>query len=236
MDGFSYVNMFDTKGMEYLIIIAFLLLIIPFWKMLNRPLKIHSDNTAVAGTTKSALMSAPRGFYFCRNHTWAHMLRSGDAKIGIDSLLLNLTGLVELRMLQEPGNHVKKGEAISEIIRDGKRLTITSPVSGSITCLNHELLNDPSALHEDPYGTGWVCSVKPDSWLSEITAFYFAAEANSWMRKELERVRDFLAAATVSFNPERQAVYMQDGGEPADYPLASLPEKVWSDFQKEFLD
>ena len=31
MDGFSYTDIFDTKGIEYLIIIAFLLLIIPVW-------------------------------------------------------------------------------------------------------------------------------------------------------------------------------------------------------------
>ena len=36
MDGFSYNNIFETKGIEYLIIIAFLLMIIPFWIIINR--------------------------------------------------------------------------------------------------------------------------------------------------------------------------------------------------------
>ena len=32
MDGFTVIsNIFDTKGIEYLVIIAFLLLLIPFW-------------------------------------------------------------------------------------------------------------------------------------------------------------------------------------------------------------
>jgi glycine cleavage system H protein len=35
MDGFTYVNIFDTKGVEYLAIIAFLLLLIPFWLFLK---------------------------------------------------------------------------------------------------------------------------------------------------------------------------------------------------------
>ncbi len=42
MDGFSYTNIFDTKGIEYLIIIAFLVLIIPVWILINRPLKIRA--------------------------------------------------------------------------------------------------------------------------------------------------------------------------------------------------
>ena len=39
MDGFSYTNIFDTKGIEYFIIIAFLILIIPVWIIYNRPVR-----------------------------------------------------------------------------------------------------------------------------------------------------------------------------------------------------
>ena len=103
MDGFSYVNIFDTKGIEYIIIIAFLLLIIPFWKLLNRPLKVPGGQEKEARPLFSSVLSAPQGIYFSNNHTWAHMLKSGDARIGLGSLLLNLTGGVELKMIREPG-------------------------------------------------------------------------------------------------------------------------------------
>jgi len=36
MEGFTYVDIFATKGIEYLVIILFLLLIIPFWKFLSK--------------------------------------------------------------------------------------------------------------------------------------------------------------------------------------------------------
>jgi len=36
MDGFFYNNIFETKGIEYLIIITFLVLIIPFWLKINK--------------------------------------------------------------------------------------------------------------------------------------------------------------------------------------------------------
>ena len=36
MDGFTYHDIFETKGLEYLAIIAFFLLLIPFWIILNR--------------------------------------------------------------------------------------------------------------------------------------------------------------------------------------------------------
>ena len=40
MDGFSYNNIFETKGIEYLVVIAFFALLIPFWITLNKQAKI----------------------------------------------------------------------------------------------------------------------------------------------------------------------------------------------------
>jgi glycine cleavage system H protein len=235
MDGFHYVNLFDTKGIEYIIIIAFLLLIIPFWKILNRPLKAAGRRSAAVQPLSASIAGVPQGLYFSNSHTWTYMQRPGEARVGIDSLLVSLTGQVELKMLREPGSRVKKGEEISEIIRDGKRLTILSPVSGTVTGLNDELHDDPSLLHEDPYGAGWLLSVKPSNWMTEVTGFRLAADATAWLRKEVERVRDFLALSAGKLSTQPDALYLQDGGEPAGQALASMPEEVWNDFQKEFL-
>lgn len=35
MDAFNYINLFETYGIEYLLTVAFLLVLIPFWKILN---------------------------------------------------------------------------------------------------------------------------------------------------------------------------------------------------------
>ena len=39
MEGFTYVDIFATKGIEYLLVIGVLLLFIPFWRMVSRPAK-----------------------------------------------------------------------------------------------------------------------------------------------------------------------------------------------------
>ena len=235
MDGFHYVNLFDTKGIEYIIIIAFLLLIIPFWKILNRPLKVSGRRSGAVQPLSASLAGVPQGLYFSNSHTWTFMQKTGEARVGIDSLLVSLTGQVELRMLREPGSKVIKGEEISEIVRDGKHLSILSPVSGTVTGLNNALHDDPSLLQEDPYGAGWLLSVRPSNWMAEVTGFHLAADATAWLRKELERVRDFLVTSAGRLSPRPDALYLQDGGEPAGQALASMPEEVWNDFQKEFL-
>ena len=92
MDQFTYTDIFDTKGIEYLIVIAFLLLIIPFWIRLNRPLKLRTNLIETAGALTAGILRIPRGLFFSRNHTWSQLDGSGLARIGMDDLLLHLTG------------------------------------------------------------------------------------------------------------------------------------------------
>jgi len=235
MDGSTYYNLFATKGIEYIIIIAFLLLIIPFWMLLNKPLAVPKKLRNAFTTLSASILRIPQGILFSNNHTWAHMQKSGDARVGLDDLLLHLTGPVKLTMLKTPGSKVSKGEVISEIDHEGKKLTIASPVSGEITAVNQTVEDDPSILNSDPYGKGWIYSIRPTEWIAEASGFHFATEASAWFRKELDRFRDFVAHSVNRHTPEVQPVYLQDGGELLDNPLASMPEEVWNDFQEEFL-
>jgi glycine cleavage system H protein len=234
MDEFTFVNLFETKGIEYIIIIAFLIMIIPFWVMLTRPVKVKLK--PVAGPLGSAFESVPQGIYFSRSHTWAYLLKSGEARLGAGSLLVHLTGIASIRMLKEPGNRLTRGEKLFEISIGDKTLSVVSPLSGTLTSLNPDLRDNPSLLHDDPYGKGWICSVRPSDWMAEVSGFSLAEGATAWFRKELERVRDFMSGASARAGNEMASVCLQDGGEPVDRMLATLTPDEVDRFQKEFLD
>jgi len=234
MDEFTFVNLFETKGIEYIIIIAFLIMIIPFWVMLTRPVKVKLKPGA--SPLGSMVSSLPQGIYFSRSHTWAYLLKSGEARLGAGSLLVHLTGIANIRMLKEPGNRLTRGEKLFEISIGDRTLSVVSPLSGTLTSLNPELRDNPSLLHDDPYGKGWICSVRPSDWMAEVSGFSLAEGATAWFRKELQRVRDFMAGASARAGNEMATVYLQDGGEPVDRVLATLSPDEWDRFQKEFLD
>jgi glycine cleavage system H protein len=236
MDEFTIVNLFETKGIEYIIIIAFLLLIIPFWILLTRPVKVKLKSGAGSDPLGSSVVSVPQGIYFSKSHTWAHLLKSGEARLGVGSLLVHLTGIATLRMLKEPGSRVTRGERLFEISMGEKCLSVVSPLSGTIKSLNPALREDPSLLHDEPYGKGWICSIKPSDWMTEITGFNVAEAATAWLRKEMERIRDFMAGAAGRSGNESAAVYLQDGGEPVGRILTTLTPEEWQRFQKEFLE
>ena len=233
MEQFSYSDIFDTKGIEYIIVIFFLLLIIPVWRMLNRPLKQQSR---VGETLQALTLSAlriPQGLLFNRNHTWSFLEKSGVASVGMDDLLLHLTGGVELKYLKEQQERVKRGEAIATISQAGKELLITSPISGEIDRVHLSLEEDPGALSNDPYSS-WLYKIRPDKWQEETREALLAERAREWSGKELARFKDFLAEAAAGSSSA--GMVLQEGGEMIIYPLKEMDRQVWNCFQEKFLN
>jgi len=236
MDGYSYYNIFETKGIEYLIIIAFLLMIIPFWISINRRNVISKQIRSTYGRLSPERLKIPLGLLFNRNHTWAHLEKSGNARIGMDDFLVHITGEVKLKTLRNSGDIINRGDLLAEINQNGKHLSIFSPLSGQIVVANTELNNNPGILNDDPYGEGWIFSIKPSGWKAETSSFFLAGEAIAWSKTELERFKDFMAESLRKYTPETSMVILQDGGELCDQPLSELPNEVWQDFQKSFLN
>lgn len=235
MDGYSYTNIFDTKGIEYLVIIVFLIMIIPFWAIINRQSGLKEQLKNAFGTLSAGILRIPLGLFYSKNHTWTHLENSGEAKIGVDDLLLHITGVVSLNNLKVQGDKVVRGDVLTELTKDGKVLKILSPLTGVIVGANHILNDEPDILNKDPYGKGWIYKIKPTSWVTETSSYYLAEEAVSWSKKELERFKDFVAFSIHKHTPEASMVLLQDGGELCDKPLSELPAEVWNDFQESFL-
>ncbi len=235
MDGFTYTNIFETKGIEYIIIIAFLLLIIPFWLILNRPRKIYDFAVKTLGILTEKVLKIPQGLFYSKNHTWTHLEPEGVAKVGVNDLLLHITGPVELIGLKEPGQKIAKGNILVAVTHDGKQLQITSPISGEIKSVNDSLIANPQVINNDPYGKGWIYKIKPDNWVVETNSYLLSTNATSWMSSELKRFKDFVAVTINKNNPETSSVVLQEGGELMDNPLSNMPNEVWKDFQSEFL-
>ena len=235
MDGFSYNDIFDTKGIEYLVIIGFFAILIPFWILLSKRVSISENVRKVIGSLTMRSLKIPQGIFFSGNHTWAHMSKTGSATVGLDDMLLHITGDINLRNLKKQGEQIAKNEMIGEIVNNGNILKILAPVSGEILEMNSSLLSDPGAITDDPYHNGWIYRMKPSKWSAETRTYRIAEEATAWFEQELVRFKDFLSQNALNISPETARLVLQDGGEISDHSLAGLPPEVWSRFQEEFL-
>jgi glycine cleavage system H protein len=235
MDAFTYNNIFETKGIEYLIIIGFFIVLIPFWLILTKKITIPEKIRRIPGILAAGILNIPQGLFFFRNHTWAHLSRNGIAEIGLDDLLLHITGDVNFVSLRKKGEIVSKGDLIAEIGQNGKTLKILSPVSGEITATNNALSGDPGLMSDDPYGKGWIYKIKPTGWTTETSASYLAGDAVNWIGNELTRFRDFLMESASKYSHGSSELILQDGGELRDHTLSELPGEVWNSFQEDFM-
>ena len=187
------------------------------------------------GIITANVLRIPQGVFFSKFHTWAHLEKNGEATVGLDDLLVHITGQVKLSTFKKPGESIKKGELLARIQHNGNSLNVLSPVSGEVTDTNSSLDKEPELIRVDPYEKGWIYSVKPSAWKEETSTCFLAEDATGWAVRELERFKDFLAVSTKKTIPESVGVVMQDGGELIESPLANMPQEIWVEFQKSFL-
>lgn len=218
MEEFIYQNIFDTKGIEYLLVIAFFLTLIVFWKILNYK-KINKTIKSLSMET----LNIPQGIFYSKNHTWLFMEKSGSVKMGLDDMLLNITGDIEINNLKNEGEIVNKGDLITQVNQNGKTLDIFSPLSGKVVNINDVSYN------EDPYGKGWIYKITPFNWNEDNKNYYFADDATNWFEKEIDRFKNFLVGIS------SQNV-LQDGGEIRQNVLKDYDSYIWKEFQSNFIN
>jgi glycine cleavage system H lipoate-binding protein/ABC-type phosphate transport system substrate-binding protein len=181
-------------------------------------------------------VTAPKGLYFDKTHTWAFMEKNGNVKVGLDDFLQHVTGTLNRVIMREPGEMVRKGEKILTIVRDGKQLNIYSPISGIIVEQNQKLISDTSVINSSPFSKGWIYLIEPKNWLREIQFMIMGENYREWLQNEFTRLKDFFATSTRINSVAYAHITLQDGGELTDNILADLEPEVWEDFQTKFID
>jgi glycine cleavage system H protein len=236
MEQFIYHNLFETKGIEYIITIIFFALLVPFWLALSRNSTPKEQAQTAIGTITADILRIPQGLFYCPNHLWSHLEKSGHAKVGIDDFFQHVIGEIQISKFIDLNSRIEKGQTLFEIRHNEIILTLASPISGTIVGINPELQKNPRIINSDPYGTGWIYKIKPENWKNEIASCYFAEDATNWMETELIRLKDFISYSIDKYIPETGEAACLDNGELIDHTLTSMPSEIWNDFQREFLD
>lgn len=234
MEGFTYYNLFETKGLEYIITIFFFLLLVPFWMLLNKNNKVGKKITSGINSLNLNLFNLPKGVYHSPNHLWMFMFKSGKVRVGLDEFLVRLTGEIEFTPTVEQGKMIQKGDIIGFIEQGKKKIQLTAPVSGHLLTFNNNFKIDAHA--SDPYGNDWLLELKPNNWIEETSSSLVHEGTDLWLKSELSRLKDFLAASLWKNNKSEMAQALQDGGELKEKLLQDLPVEIWNDFDREFLN
>lgn len=194
-----------------------------------------SDGLDYSGNINAGSINIPKGVWYDKTHTWLFREKNGEVRLGIDDFFQHLTGPLTRIELKKTGESVIKGEALLTIARDGKRLTIYSPITGTVTDSNLNLLDNPYAINADPFSLGWIYLVEPLNWKREMEFLKLADNYREWIKMEFARLKDVLTAILKPAQFE-SAVILQDGGAVKDGLLAEMEPQVWEEFQANFIN
>ena len=105
----------------------------------------------------------PADLRYCRNHMWCRPGDAGIHRFGFTAYAIRLMQDVyfldwcvnvgdALAVKQQVGN-IETSKAVSDLF---------SPIAGTLTAFNQEVLKDPSQINVDGYGRGWLFEMSGD--------------------------------------------------------------------------
>lgn len=227
MEGFHYVDLFATKGIEYLLVIGFLLVLIIYWRFLNSPAK---EKKAAAVRKPAGVISEwfnlAKNIYYHPGHTWA--LPEGDnlVRVGIDDFAAKLLGRPDAFDLPKVGSHVEQGDAGWKVRFDSKEIELLSPVNGEVVAVNKDALKSPDLAEQDPYNKGWLLKIKAPKITANLKNLLTGKLAVAWMENTVQTLRQRMAGDL--------GVVMQDGGLPVSGFAKELAPEKWDEIAAEF--
>ncbi len=163
----------------------------------------------------------PENLRYHPGHTWALSESPSLVRVGIDDFAAKLIGKVESVSLPQRGTWVRQGQKIWSIVRDGKKIDMVSPIEGSVTDVNDELVTNPELAAKDPYGNGWMVTVQSPDAKTNYRNLLGGQLARWWTEEAAGRIQAKFGMAMPAL--------AQDGGEAMHDLTAHIPD---ADFEK----
>lgn len=102
----------------------------------------------------------PGDLRYTDEHEW---VREEDdlLRIGITDFAQEQLGDVVYVDLPGPGTEVERSQAVGEVESHKSVSDLFAPVSGVVEERNDQLEDRPELINEDPYGDGWMLTIRP---------------------------------------------------------------------------
>ena len=138
------IDLFATKGVEYLFAGAFLLALAGFWKLVNpRPV------LAPAVRRLLPWFQLRDDAFFHQGHTWVVPAGHGEALVGMDDFAQKLLGTPGGFLFPAVGTRVTQGEPAWQVQVDGHAIPMLSPVGGEVLAVNEDVVRSPGLVNTE---------------------------------------------------------------------------------------
>ena len=180
---------------------------------------------AAASVLTPDSLQASAALFYHSGHCWAKVEDADQVCIGIDGILAQMVSPVRTVVLPQAGEAVVQGQSFAHIIQEKHIVELVSPLTGTILSVNQGLKTEPQTLTAEPWGKGWLVTIRPDNLEHDLKSLMFGRKAMEWyQRKENEvalKRSDMLSRHEPELGPT-----LQDGGDLLVSPAGLLsPEQ-----------
>lgn len=103
-------------------------------------------------------MNIPSHLSYTDTHEWVR-LENNDAVLGITDYAQHSLGDITYVELPAVGDTLTQGAEMGTVESVKAASDLFSPVSGTVTAINEELVNHPELVNQAPYEGGWMVRV-----------------------------------------------------------------------------
>ena len=98
---------------------------------------------------------------YTEDHLWVKILETGRVSVGITDYGQSLLGEFSTLDCPDPNEKLVEGDLLATAQDvDGELMEFSSPVTGTVTLVNQNIISDPDIVSEDPYEDGWLIQMK----------------------------------------------------------------------------
>jgi CheY-like chemotaxis protein len=175
--------------------------------------------------------NVPAGVFVSPSHSWVSIALNGMVRVGIDDFTHKTLGRIDSVELPGKGRMVTKGAPLFSIQQGNLSLPIPSPVSGKVTDVNAQLLDNPELIKLKPYELGWICKIEPTKLTDDLKEMKVGDDAVAWYREEIER---FTKMKKDIAQEDAESGAASDAGEDAASDV--LSQATWDAFSQTFIN
>jgi glycine cleavage system H lipoate-binding protein len=215
-----FADLFATKGIEYLLVIGFLVALVVYIRFLggtSRAGLVASGLPATAGPTRWFRLDP--GLFYHQGHV---------VTVGLDDFAQKLVGRPAALVLPPVGTRLSQGRRAWGLTAGGKTVDMLSPVDGEVVEVNCSALDNPGLINEDPYGQGWLLKVRAPSWIANRMSLLSGKLAGAWLAETVSALQRRLATES--------GAIAQDGGYPVTGFARALSAEAWDELARDFLE
>jgi glycine cleavage system H protein len=115
----------------------------------------------------------PSDLRYTSEHEWLRASSEDDAEgtavvtVGVTDYAQDQLGDIVYVSLPEPGDTIAPGASIGELESTKSVSDLYAPVEGVVVARNEALADTPELINSDPYGEGWLITVRVAGSLEE---------------------------------------------------------------------